>query len=119
MPHIVIEHSSQPYFEAQTKELLEALLKVCERSDIIVPANVKMRIHPCKNSRVAGGLDAFLHVTVSLMEGPTIDEKSDLADLIFDALCITFPQTGHLTVDVRDMVPATYRKRSPDWKPKT
>lgn len=116
MPHITIDHADDPIFEDdRISALFDALQRAYEVDSTIVPENVKLRSHRASHHRVAGGPLPFLHIEISLMEGPTDAAKSTLADALFEAACTTFQDVRHVTLEVRDMSPSTYRKRSSDW----
>jgi len=117
MPHITIEHSADLANKWKIAALFDAIERAYSDSAIIVPQNIKMRAISCDHFRVAGGAAPFAHITITMMEGPTETEKQALSDKIFNAACDALAPIRHVTLDIRDMDPVTYRKRTADWAP--
>jgi len=117
MPHITIEHSADLANSWKIAALFDAIERAYSESAIIVPQNVKMRAISYDRFRVAGASESFAHITITLMDGPTETEKQALSDKIFNAACDVLAPIRHVTLDIRGMAPATYRKRTADWTP--
>jgi len=113
MPHILIEHGGDALADSEHVEpFLDAMVAIAAKANAITPANVKMRALRHDHVRVAGKVAPFIHVTVSLMSGPSEDDLNQLADLLFDGASTMCPNVEQVTVDIRAMNPVTYRKRA-------
>ena len=115
MPHITIEHSTELVNKWEIAALFDAIERAYSDSPIISPQNVKMRAISYDHYRVAGGFTPFAHISIAMMAGPSETAKHALADKIFNAACEVLAPVQHVTLDIRDMVPVTYRKRASDW----
>lgn len=113
MPHIVVEIAGVAEADLFLDRLFDCLIGAYSLSDAIVPENVKLRARTYENVRVAGSPGHFVHITVSLMRGPTKKQQSQLADLLWRAAADFFPDIEQVTIEVREMEPETYRKRIP------
>jgi 5-carboxymethyl-2-hydroxymuconate isomerase len=75
-------------------------------------ADIKVRAMQYDHMRFEGGIDSFLHVTVSLLAGRTDEQKAHLSILLREALGNRFAEVGSISIDVRDMNAVTYKKRA-------
>jgi len=115
LPHITIEHSAELANKWEIAALFDAIERAYSDSPIISPQNVKMRAISYDHFRVAGSASPFAHISIAMMEGPSETAKQALADKIFSAACEVLAPVRHVTLDIRDMIPVTYRKRAADW----
>jgi 5-carboxymethyl-2-hydroxymuconate isomerase len=111
MPHIVIEYTHIPSVQDAIEGLLDAVIARVKESPIIDIASLKLRATPIHHYRVAGGHDPFIHTTVALMRGKDERSINDLSTDLFRTIASHFPDIHQITVDVREMDPAPYRKR--------
>ena len=111
MPHIVIEHSDRAEVASRIPELMDALETAYSADTVIVPAHVKMRALPYSATRVSGGDGPFVHIRLELMAGRSADDLSRTADTFHRVALETFPDVRQVTFDLRELAPATYRKR--------
>ncbi len=112
MPHLTIEYSRPALDEARLGELIDALIGVADRSDVIELTNVKLRAIPLDHFRVGANVEPFVHIGVALMAGRPKADLSGLSNQIFDAAADLLPDVDQVTVDIRQTDPDTYRKRA-------
>jgi 5-carboxymethyl-2-hydroxymuconate isomerase len=111
MPHFVIEYARQLEDRVAIDEVMRTIFEAGARSGVMNPADIKVRAIPYDHFRPEGGIDAFLHLTVSLLEGRSDRQKEDLATAVRAALAALLPDVGSISIDVRDMNPVAYKKR--------
>jgi 5-carboxymethyl-2-hydroxymuconate isomerase len=112
MPHIVIEHSTDGHgdrFDATA--LMQALHAAAAATGVVQAADLKLRAMAYADYLVAGVRDGFCHVTVSMLEGRTPEQKETLAIALRAAMVALLPETKSLSVDIRDMNAVAYKKR--------
>jgi 5-carboxymethyl-2-hydroxymuconate isomerase len=115
MPHLVIEHSTDDHggtFDAQG--LMEALHGAAAATGVMQAEDIKIRSMPYSDYLVAGQHDGFCHVTVSMLEGRTPEQKVAVSEALRAVMVRLLPQTRSLSVDVRDMDAVAYKKRLND-----
>ncbi|MFC3051998.1 5-carboxymethyl-2-hydroxymuconate Delta-isomerase [Kordiimonas pumila] len=112
MPHISVEYARDDDLDCKIEDILDTILEVADQSSVIVLENLKLRAIPCSQYRVSGRKgEAFLHVNVAMMEGPSLSAREELSDALFAALTKLLPDLKQITIDLREMNPRTYRKR--------
>lgn len=84
------------------------------KAGLFSAAAVKTRLHATDDYNVgeqqANG--AFCHALVYLMQGRTLAQKKALSDMLFEVLDGVVPQGASLTIDIRELDEAIYRKRA-------
>lgn len=113
MPHIVIEHANLPAITDRLNHVADAIERAYHTCECIVPANVKLRTQGFDTYRVGGAPAPFVHITLLMMAGRTDGQKAELADKVFAAATGVFTDIAAVTFELREMDPATYRKRPP------
>ncbi|MGJ8528993.1 5-carboxymethyl-2-hydroxymuconate Delta-isomerase [Maritalea sp.] len=113
MPHIIIEYA-QPIandidLEALCKSLSEAALAT---GVFTTPEDVKARAIPATHWYQPVENSTFIHITVRLMAGRTEEQKRKVTTAILEKAAAKLPQVGTISVDIKEIDPATYAKRS-------
>jgi 5-carboxymethyl-2-hydroxymuconate isomerase len=111
MPHFIIEYARKMEHELSIAEVMGVVFSAGARSGVMQPVNIKVRAMPFDHVRLEGGLTTFVHVTAFLLAGRTPAQKEYLADLIRHDLAQGFSSVESISVDIRDMDPAIYKKR--------
>ncbi len=111
MPHIVIEHSTDGHDGFDAVALMRALHDAAVATGVVQAADLKIRAMAFDNYLVAGKRDGFCHVTLSMLEGRTPEQKVRLSEALREAMVRLLPQTTSLSVDIRDMDATAYKKR--------
>lgn len=113
MPHAVIEYSNNLAQQVYDRQLTAAVHQAMMDSGLFNIPDIKTRSFACSDWLIGAAQNMpFVHVTVSLMEGRTTEQKQNLTQAIFDQLLQLMSDVPQLTVDIRDMTRATYRKRA-------
>lgn len=112
MPHLVIEHSAEDHGgNFDTPSLLQALHDAAAATGVMQAGDIKIRATPYADYLVAGKRDSFCHITVSMLEGRTPEQKVAVSEALRAVMAKLLPQTKSLSVDVRDMDAVAYKKR--------
>lgn len=111
MPHFVVEYSRVVEERTPVERILECLFEAAGRSDVLSLSDAKFRAVPFDHFRLQAPGQTFVHVTVSLLEGRTDDQKEQLSLLLRAGLADLLPGVTSLSIDVRDMNAAAYKKR--------
>ena len=111
MPHIVIEHSTDGHAGFDAAALMRALHDAAASTGVVQAADLKIRAIAFDNYLVAGKRDGFCHVTLSLLEGRTPEQKVRLSEALREAMVRLLPRTKSLSIDIRDMDATAYKKR--------
>ncbi len=91
--------------------LLAALHESAAATGVMAAADLKLRALVYDDYLVGGVRDGFCHVSVYLLEGRTPEQKEALSVALRSTLVMLLPETRSLSVDIRDMDAAAYKKR--------
>ncbi|MGO2354367.1 MAG: 5-carboxymethyl-2-hydroxymuconate Delta-isomerase [Marinomonas foliarum] len=111
MPHCVVEYSQNLEQEVPPADLLEAVKEACIASTLFSVEDIKLRSLPYKSFLTGGKEDAFIHVTLRVLSGRTVEQRKQLSDLVLERLT-QFPlKDVSFSVEVCEMERDTYVKR--------
>lgn len=112
MPHAIIEYSANLEHEITTRKAVMAAHKVILDSGLFAPDAVKSRAHKVEDFVVGTDMSSvsFVHIWIALMEGRALEKKQALTQAMFDTISALIPEATSVSVDIRDMEAATYRK---------
>ncbi|PYF84016.1 MULTISPECIES: 5-carboxymethyl-2-hydroxymuconate Delta-isomerase [Marinomonas] len=111
MPHCIVEYSQNLEQEVPPADLLEAVKDACIASTLFSVEDIKLRSCPYKNFLTGGQEDAFVHVTLKVLSGRTVEQRKQLSHLVLEALT-QFPlKNVSFSVEVSEMETDTYVKR--------
>lgn len=113
MPHFVIEYSRSLESAYDLKKVMDVAFDAGVRSGVMKSEDIKVRAMPYDHARLGDGKETFLHVNVFLLAGRTSEQKEHVSTLLCDRLADSFPAIGSISIDIRDMDPAAYRKKQP------
>jgi 5-carboxymethyl-2-hydroxymuconate isomerase len=108
MPHIVIEHSDT--LAPIVPDVLRQVCRTVVDSALFDPQAVKGRALAYSAELLPEQGRNFMHITLSILEGRTQVERAALSLQVFDAAKQSAPEIDRLSVDIREMVKATYTK---------
>jgi len=110
VPHCVIEHYEAFPSSGERERAMQLALSVCSASSIMAPADIKVRCIEADAILFGDGRKSFVHLTLSMLAGRTEEQKITIAEMLRDAFRRDFPDVQSISVDIRDMDPACYRK---------
>jgi 5-carboxymethyl-2-hydroxymuconate isomerase len=111
MPHIVIEHGNALDCPGDAEVALRLAFDCGAASGFIRPEDIKVRTHAAGQFLHGDGRESFVHMTVLMLQGRTDAQKAALAEALREAFAGRFPAVASISVDIRDMNTAAYRKR--------
>lgn len=107
MPHAIIEHSKNV-----TGDLCGPIHEVMQKSGLFDSNAIKTRAYVVGQFLVGDKMEtgSFIHITASVLEGRTVEQRKKLAADLIDTLKSHFPDVDQITVDVREMLREMYGK---------
>jgi 5-carboxymethyl-2-hydroxymuconate isomerase len=111
MPHLIIEYSSGLDKRGDVKKLMRTVYDAAVASEVMDPADIKVRATPFSHYRLHNSQDSFVHTTCRLLAGRTPEQKIKLAELIRKNMADLMPNVYSISVEIVDMDPASYKKR--------
>ena len=108
MPHCIIEHSAN--IDGET--LVYSVYKGALESNLFEPegSDIKVRAVPYSNFKT-GNVDIhFVHVTLKILSGRSVTQKTDLTHLVLKQLTTLKITNCSISVEVADIDRASYAK---------
>lgn len=115
MPHFIIECSKNITEMRSPQELIKEVYQSAIDSDLFAKAGVggiKVRLAPYEHFTTVGSQDDFIHVFGHIMEGRSINQKSNLSKLIVAKLKSLFPKVKFISMNVQEFEKSTYCNKS-------
>lgn len=112
MPHFVIDCSESIIKQKSPDEIMQIVYDTAESTGLFTKGDIKVRINPFQYYNIGNSKDDFIHIFANIMEGRTVDQKSDLSKRIVAALKFMFPDLSIISINIRDFEKATYCNRS-------
>ena len=112
MPHFIIDCSENIIASISPEAIMQAVYEEAEATSLFTDGDIKVRINPFYHYKLGEGKGSFLHVFGNIMEGRTIEQKSDLSHKIIKRLKCMFPDTPIISMNIREFEKATYCNRS-------
>ena len=111
MPHFVIEYSKPVGPAPDISRMMHMLCDTAVATGIMERENIKLRAIPYDQFQLNDGSESFIHLTISLLDGRTSEQKEELAIACRAAMVEICPQVDAISVDIRDMDSVAYKKR--------
>ena len=111
MPHFTLEYSRGVERLCDLETVMASIYEVGATSGVMNPDDIKIRALAYDTFRFEGGIESFLHLTVSMLEGRSDQQKEHLALRLRERLAERCPSVDSISIDVRDMNPVAYKKR--------
>ena len=108
MPHCIIEHSAKIDGETLVSSVYEGALE----SNLFEPegSDIKVRAVPYSNFKT-GNVDInFVHVTLKILSGRSVTQKTNLTHLVLEQLQTLQITNCSISVEVADIDRASYAK---------
>ena len=103
MPHCIIEYANDLTDLITANEMMDAAFKAMQASTLFETDHIKIRTHEYAYFQRADERKNFIHVTVKMLSGRTLEQKQQLASLVSKAID-ELPVFGiTVTVDIVDM----------------
>lgn len=111
MPHLVIEYAQSLDAVLDRQRLMSKLSAAVAETGIAQRKDLKVRMMAYSEFMLNDGSVSFIHLTLSLLEGRTPDQKETLAIVCRDVIDHCCPEADAVSVDIHDMDPGAYKKR--------
>lgn len=111
MPHFVIEYSREITKAVDIHQLMDIVFSAASESGVMQADDIKVRAMPYDYYRLQKQGDTFVHITVSLLDGRSDQQKERVSLLVREALSQFMPEVTSISIDVRDMNAIAYKKR--------
>ena len=112
MPHLIVEYSANLSDEVAKAHLVEMLHHAVGQCGLFKMGDVKTRAYEASDFLVGeNGRDgSFLHLSMYIKEGRSAEQRGTLSDTLLEMLKAHLPSAQQLTVDIRELSDAAYRK---------
>lgn len=111
MPHCIVEYSHNLEQEVPPHDWIEAVQRACLATELFQPSDIKLRAFACKHFITGGVQDAFVHVTIRMLPGRSVERKNQLSQSVLDALCSFSIKQVSLSVEIIEMDKDSYARR--------
>lgn len=111
MPHFVFEYAREIEQRADLNAVMEGLYEAGCECGFMQPEDIKVRAIAVDHFRLRKAGETFVHVTISMLEGRTDQQKEKLSIIAREKLSKLLPWVTSLSFDVRDMNDVAYKKR--------
>ena len=111
MPHIVIEYAATLEGRIDIEALIGASLDAATDSGVMKREDIKLRALAYRHFLLADGGADFVHTTVHLLEGRSVEAKAKLAELLRERQTAQLSAVHSVSIDIVDMNAGAYRKR--------
>ena len=112
MPHVIIEYTPNIMTAAEVPQILHIAHNVMIESGLFSTKDIKTRSYIAQDFLVGenGNKGNFMHVTIYLLEGRTLQQKQNLGKAMKDTLLLVLKNVEQFSVDIRELVKDTYQK---------
>jgi 5-carboxymethyl-2-hydroxymuconate isomerase len=112
MPHVILEASAPLTSHLKQHQVLRACHNVMLHSGLFNAADIKSRSYIAEDFLVGAAPHTgnFVHALIYLLEGRTPEQKQALTAAMHTALKEKISTETQISVDIRDLEKATYRK---------
>lgn len=113
MPHCIIEYTPRVVGTLPKNQLIQIAHHIMLDSGLFGVADVKTRAFVTEDYLLGNGQIGdgdFIHIIIRLLEGRTVEQKRTLTNDMASSLRQCLPALLSITVDIIDMVRATYAK---------
>lgn len=112
MPHCIIECPASLARRVGEQTLLAAVHDAIDASGFFKPGDIKARLALYEHYRCGATQDDFVHVTLALFSGRSVEQRRSLSLATLAALVALLPEVEALSMDVREMPRETFVNRT-------
>jgi len=114
MPHFTVDCSEGALQFLPAEVMISLVHDAAEASGLFDQGNIKVRlqVYPEAHYTVDGSKESFIHIVGDIMGGRSIPQRKGLSRRIVLALKPHVPTMKMLSVDIREILPATYSNHS-------
>lgn len=113
MPHFIIECSESIIEQRAPEEVMQQVYNVAEASNLFAEGDIKVRIKSYSYYFYNNGNQKidFIHIFGNILEGRTVEQKSNLSKGIVTCVKAMFPDVPIISMNINDFERDTYCKR--------
>ncbi len=111
MPHIVVEYSENLATEIKQTQLLKQLHAKVSDFGLFSPEFVKARGIVFTDYVLPEAVQAFVHITCSILDGRPPEKRLELSQQLFELAAQLMPADAKVSVNIHEMDKATYHKK--------
>ena len=112
MPHFIIECSDDIIEQKTPDEIMQAVYEAAEATGLFAENDIKVRINPYRYYKLGNTKKDFIHIFGNIMEGRSVEQKSNLSRKIIERLTRMFPDISILSMNIREFEWTTYSNKS-------
>jgi 5-carboxymethyl-2-hydroxymuconate isomerase len=111
MPHAIIEYAQSLTSQLDPKTLMTSVFDGAVNSALFDEADIKVRAMAFEYHQSGKSVDHFIHVTMKLLSGRTLEQRAYLSTCVMAELETLHLESLSLTVEVMEIERASYLKR--------
>jgi len=108
MPHFIIDCSENILKSHSEDEIIKQVHISAVSTELFHKSDIKVRINIFKKYSTGDEKEDFIHVFANIMEGRTIEQKSNLSKTIVKDLSLMLPSVPNIGTNVIEFERATY-----------
>ena len=112
MPHFIIDCSENIIQQKSPDEIMQAVYDVAEATGLFAANDIKVRLRPYQYFKLGAGNKDFIHISGSIMEGRSAEQKAGLSRKIIERLNGMFPDVSILSINIGEFEKATYSNKA-------
>jgi len=119
MPHFIIDCSENILKSHSEDEIIKQVHISAVSTELFHKSDIKVRINIFKKYSTGDEKEDFIHVFANIMEGRTIEQKSNLSKTIVKDLSMMLPSVPNIGTNVIEFERATYFNKNmldPNYK---
>jgi 5-carboxymethyl-2-hydroxymuconate isomerase len=112
MPHCIIEYAKDIEKSVTPQQLLKAVFQGASKSQLFAKdTDIKTRAVVYDHYQIGNNKDKFVHVTIKILSGRTLEQRQHLSSLVLEQLLtLNFSETS-ITIEVVDIDKDSYAKK--------
>ncbi|MEM5528692.1 5-carboxymethyl-2-hydroxymuconate Delta-isomerase [Gammaproteobacteria bacterium AS21] len=110
MPHCIIEYSTPIQESVPAKVLLNTVHKAAINSQLFSVDDIKTRLVPFSQDQLILATANFIHVSVHILSGRTIEQRAQLSALMLKALNELVLESISISVNIVELERDCYAK---------
>lgn len=108
MPHFIIDCSENVIRLKSAEDIMQDVFDAAFSTGLFSESEIKVRINPFAYYNNGNSLNDFIHVFGYIMEGRTIDQKSNLSKVIVTKLNAILPEVPVISINIKDFEKVSY-----------
>tara|TARA_R110000744_G_scaffold206105_1_gene324706 strand:- start:194 stop:544 length:351 start_codon:yes stop_codon:yes gene_type:complete len=111
MPHCIIEYSAKITETLPVEQLMHAVYKGANQSELFTAANIKVRAFAYDDFYLPGAEQVFIHVNLKILSGRDLSQRKNLSDSVSNQLERLGIEDAVITVEITKIEKESYVKK--------